>query len=130
MTRDSDVPGLPNPTGPYSWTVRDQDLVFVSGLRGLDPATGRPVEGDEARMGQIMHLLAQALSSAGSSLSEVLSTTLYVTDMARHRPIANAAYLKFFGTELPTRTIVEVDSLNQGDSIELEVIAAGGRVEP
>lgn len=123
IERRRTVPGVPPPTGPYAYTVTHGDLVFVSGLCGIDPATGKPAETDERRVSLIFSHLAKILKASGSSLSRILSTRVYVTDMARHRPLVNEAYERFFGTELPTRTIVEISALNLSDTIEIEVVA-------
>lgn len=123
IRRRRDVPGLPEPTGPYSWSVTHGGLVFLSGIRGIDPSTGHPDEGDRSRVRRIFKHLAKLLEASGSSPRDVLSTRVYVTDMARHRPLINAGFTRFFGTELPARTIVEVRALNQDDTIEVEVIA-------
>ncbi|MGI9145662.1 MAG: RidA family protein [Chloroflexota bacterium] len=52
-----------------------------------------------------------------------LSTRVYVTDMARHRPMVNEAFERAFGANLQARTIVEVRALNQADSVEIEAVA-------
>ena len=124
IRRRRDVSGLPEPTGPYCWSVTHGGLVFFSGIRGIDPFTGRPDEGDRSRVRRIFEHLAVLLKASGSSPRDVLSTRVYVTDMARHRPLVNAGFTRFFGTELPARTIVEVRGLNQRDTIELEAVAA------
>ena len=115
---------MPPPTGPFAWSVAWGNLVFVSGLRGIDPATGEPAETDRTRLGLIFSHLERALSASGSSLRDVLATRVYVTDMKRHRPLVNEAFEQVFGSDLPTRTILQVSALNQADTIELEVIAA------
>ncbi len=118
------IDGVSAPTGPFAWSVAWGDLVFVSGLRGIDPATGRPAGSDAARLRLIFEHLERILAASGSSLRDVLSTRVYVTDMARHRPMVNEAFERAFGAERPTRTIVEVRGLNQHDTIEIEVVAA------
>jgi 2-iminobutanoate/2-iminopropanoate deaminase len=118
------IAGLPAPTGPFAWTAAWGDVLYVSGVRGIDPATGAPAATDEERARFIFEHLERALHAGGSSLRHVLSTRVYVTDMARHRPLVNEAFERAFGKELPTRTIVEVRALNQDDSIEVEVVAA------
>jgi 2-iminobutanoate/2-iminopropanoate deaminase len=118
------VPGLPDPPGPFAWTAAWGEILFISGLRGIDPATGCPAPTDEERVRLIFEHLSRALEAGGSSLRHVLSTRVYVTDMRRHRPLVNEAYERAFGRDLPTRTIVEVHGLNQDDTIELEATAA------
>ena len=98
-------------------------LVFVSGVRGIDPATGLPADTHERRLELIFHHLGRILAHAGSDLRSVLASTVYLTDMEL-RPLVNDAYVAGVGDALPTRTIVEVAALNQDDSIEIEVIAA------
>ena len=124
IRRTSLVGGVPEPTGPWNRSVTWNGLVFVSGVRGVDPQTGSPAGDDERRLELIFEHLRRILEQAGSSLQAVLSSTVYVTDMVRLRPLVNEAYGKAFGAHLPTRTIVEVAALNQGDSVEIEVIAA------
>ncbi len=96
-------------------------------MRGIEPATGKPVEGDAARLELIFRHLRNILAANDSAPDRVLSTRVYVTDMVRLRPMVNTAFERFFGEARPTRTIVQVSALNQGDTIEVEVIAACGR---
>jgi len=124
IRRHRAVAGVPGPTGPFAWSVAWGDLVFVSGIRGIDPATGAPAPDDARRLELIFGHLARILEAHGCAASDVLSTRVYVTEMARHRPLVNDAFTRFFGQDLPARTIVEVRALNQADTIEVEVIAA------
>lgn len=124
IERTGRIDGIPEPTGPWNWSVGWNGLVFVSGVRGIDPATGLPADGNERRLELIFHHLGRILDEAGSALDSVLSSTVYVTDMTRLRPLVNDAYVGAFGRNLPTRTIVEVAALNQDDSIEIDLIAA------
>lgn len=121
--RTTNVEGVFEPTGPWNWSVEWNGLVFVSGVRGIELQSGEPAEGDERRLELIFVHLSKVLEGAGSSLSSVLSSTVYVTNMTRLRPLVNDAYTRAFGSNLPTRTIVEIQALNQNDSIEIEVIA-------
>jgi 2-iminobutanoate/2-iminopropanoate deaminase len=123
IRRNSWIDGIPEPTGPFHWTAEWNGLAFVSGVRGIDPLTGQPARDDARRLELIFEYLRRILASVGSSLEHVLSSTVYVTDM-NVRPMVNNAYVKAFGSHLPTRTIVQVAALNQNDSIEISVIAA------
>jgi 2-iminobutanoate/2-iminopropanoate deaminase len=123
IRRNSSIDGIPEPTGPFHWTAEWNGLAFVSGVRGIDPLTGQPARNDARRLELIFEHLRRVLASVGSSLEHVLSSTVYVTDM-NLRPMVNDAYVKAFGSHLPTRTIVQVAALNQNDSIEIAVIAA------
>jgi 2-iminobutanoate/2-iminopropanoate deaminase len=124
IERRASILGLPRPTGPFTWSTAWQGLVFLSGIRGIDPASEEPASSDQERLQLIFEHLKRVLEENGSSLELVLSTRVYVTDISRHRPLVNEAFKRVFGDELPTRTIVEVSALNQGDSIEIEATAA------
>jgi 2-iminobutanoate/2-iminopropanoate deaminase len=124
IVRTFGVPNVPEATGPWARAVEWNGLVFLSGVRGLDPATGRPAETVEARIALIFDYIGKTLQHHGASFATVLLTRVYVTDMAALRPLINDAYVAAFGGAWPTRTIVEVAALNQGDDIEIEVVAA------
>jgi len=123
IRRTSHIYGIPEPTGPWNWTVGWNGLVFVSGVRGIDLKTGLPADDNERRLELIFQHLGKILDHAHSSLQLVMVSTVYVTDMVGLRPLVNDAYEAAFGSNLPTRTIVEVSALNQNDSIEIEIIA-------
>jgi enamine deaminase RidA (YjgF/YER057c/UK114 family) len=109
------------PTGTWSVGSRAGDFVFVAGMRGIDPKTNTLVAGDEARIRQgflNMKLIAQ---SEGASLHDAVRIVVYVTDMARLRPLVNKVQEELWaGGPYPPRTIVEVRRLNQDDIFEVE----------
>jgi enamine deaminase RidA (YjgF/YER057c/UK114 family) len=113
--------GAIRPTGPWDVGTRAGDFVFVAGMRGIDPGTNTLVPGDEARIRQAflnMRLIAQ---SEGASLRDCVRIVVYVTDMARFRPIVNKVQEELWGQPpYPPRTIVEVQALNQDDIMEVE----------
>lgn len=115
-------PGAIRPTGPWSVGARAGDLVFVAGMRGIDPATDRLVEGDEARVRQAFRNMAHVAASEGADLREAVRLVVYVTDMDRYRPLVNAIQEELWGAQgpFPPRTIVEVARLNQDDIVEVE----------
>ena len=114
-------PGAIKPTGPWSLGVRAGDFVFVAGMRGIDPAINKPVEGDEARIRQAFLNTKTVVAAAGGSLRDAVRLVVYVTDMDRYRPIVNKIQEEFWGTPpYPPRTIVEVSRLNQDDVVEVE----------
>jgi 2-iminobutanoate/2-iminopropanoate deaminase len=124
IVRTLKVPDVPDATGPWARAVEWNGMVFLSGVRGLDPATGRPAETLEARIRLIFDHIDKTLRHHGASFATVLVTRVYVTDMARIRPLINDAYVAAFGGAWPTRTILEVAGLNQDDDVEVEVVAA------
>ncbi len=113
--------GAITPTGPWSLGVRAGDFVYVAGMRGIDPATNRLVDGDEARVRQGFRNMQLIAESAGARLHDAVRLVVYVTDMARLRPIVNAVQEEVWGAgAYPPRTIVEVTRLNADDVFEVE----------
>jgi 2-iminobutanoate/2-iminopropanoate deaminase len=101
--------------------VRAGDFVFVAGMRGIDPATNKLVDGDEARIRQAFLNMKTIVEAAGGSLRDAVRLVVYVTDMDRYRPLVNKIQEEFWGgPPYPPRTIVEVSRLNQDDIIEVE----------
>jgi enamine deaminase RidA (YjgF/YER057c/UK114 family) len=114
-------PGAITPTGPWSLGARAGDFVFVAGMRGIDPATNRLVEGEEARIRQAFANMAAIAAAEGAGLADCVRLTVYVTDMARLRPIVNRVQEELWaGRGYPPRTILEVAGLNQDDFFEVE----------
>jgi 2-iminobutanoate/2-iminopropanoate deaminase len=109
------------PTGPWSLGVRAGDFVFVAGMRGIDPATNKLVEGDEARIRQAFSNMKTIVEAGGGSLRDAVRLVVYVTDMDRYRPLVNKIQEEFWGAPpYPPRTIVEASRLNQDDIVEVE----------
>ena len=109
------------PTGTWSLGARAGDFVFVAGMRGIDPATNRLVEGDEARIRQAFANMASIAASEGASLKDCVRLTVFVSDMSRLRPLVNTVQeVLWAGLPYPPRTILEVSKLNQDDIFEVE----------
>jgi 2-iminobutanoate/2-iminopropanoate deaminase len=118
------APGAPAPVGPYSQGVAVGELVFTSGQIPLDPATGKPVTGGiAAETERVIDNLAAVLEAAGSSLSRVVKTTVFLTDLALFAEMNKVYSRRFTGAPLPARSTVEVPALALGVSIEIEAIA-------
>ena len=113
--------GAITPTGPWSVGTRAGDFVFVAGMRGIDPKTNALVEGEEARVRQAFVNMMHIAASEGATPADCVRTVVYVTDMARHRPLANKIAEEFWPRgACPPRTIVEVQALAGGDFFEVE----------
>ena len=113
--------GAISPTGTWSLGTRAGDFVFVAGMRGIDPASDKLVDGDEARIRQALLNMAQIAGSEGASLTDAVRLTVYVTDMDQYRPLVNKVQEELWnGGPYPPRTILEVSKLNQDDIFEVE----------
>ena len=109
------------PTGTWSLGARGGDLVFVAGMRGIDPQTNTLIAGDEARIRQAFLNMRTIAASEGARLTDCVRVTVFVTDMARLRPLVNKVQEELWnGGPYPPRTIVEVARLNQDDIFEVE----------
>jgi 2-iminobutanoate/2-iminopropanoate deaminase len=113
------------PTGPFVQAIKVGHFLFMSGFRGIDPATNQVTQGDirtEAR--QVFENIKAVVEAAGGRMEDIVATTVYVRDMYRHRPVINALYEAYFGDDFPTRTIVEVSRLNGDGNIEITAATA------
>lgn len=111
------------PTGPYSQGIAYGSLVFIAGQTAIHPATGEitgeTIE-DETR--QVLNNLKAVLEASGSSLGQVLKTTVYLQDM-NHFSRVNLVYSDFFPVNPPARTCIEISAMPKGAKIEIEAIA-------
>ena len=120
--------GAPRPFAgaPYNQAIALPGLVFCSGQLGLDPESGVLVEGGvEAQARRALQNLQAVLEAAGSDLSRVVKTTVFVTDLADFGTV-NRVYAEFFPDAPPARSTVQVAALPGGGLVEIEAIAARG----
>ena len=119
-----DAPSGPKPLGPYSVVTEAQGLVFVSGMIGIDPATGKAVEGGvSSQTEQVMRNIGAVLGDVGLGCDDIVKTTIFVTDM-NDFAVVNAVYGEYVGDAKPARSTVEVSALPGGFAVEIETIAA------
>ncbi len=112
----------PAAIGPYSQAQIVNGLVYTSGQIGIDPATGALVEGLEAQANQVFKNLTELLKAAGSDMSKVVKTTVFIKDMNDFGKV-NEIYAKYFTEPFPARSCVEVARLPKDCLVECEVIA-------
>lgn len=115
----------PAAIGPYSQAVRVGDTIHCSGQIPLDPTGTEIPEGIEDQTEQVLRNLSAVLESAGSGLTDVVKTTVYLTDLGVF-PAMNAVYERFFPGVPPARATVEVSALPRGVQVEIEAIAIRG----
>jgi 2-iminobutanoate/2-iminopropanoate deaminase len=114
----------PRPVGPYSQAVVCGEWIFVSGQIPLDPASGKPVEGEiEAQTERVLANLRAVLEEAGASLAHVVRTTVYLADLADFQRM-NAVYARHFtATPAPARSTIQAARLPLGARVEIDAIA-------
>jgi 2-iminobutanoate/2-iminopropanoate deaminase len=115
--------GAPRAIGPYSQAVSVNGFIFTAGQVALDPATGELVAGGIAEQtARAMENLRSVLTAAGTSLDQVVKTTVFLVDMADFTAM-NEVYGRAFGNHRPARSTVAVAALPRGARVEIEVIA-------
>ncbi len=120
-------PKAPKVAGPYSSAVRQNGFVFLSGQIPLNPATGDLVTGSiEEQTTQVLENLGAVLEGAGLSLADLVKTTVFLKDMGNFARM-NETYSKFFPTNPPARSTIEVARLPRDVGIEIEGIAVDSR---
>ena len=113
----------PRAIGPYSQAIRAGGFLFVSGQIALDPETGAVLDGDAAAQTERLMTSATAiLEAGGASLSTVVKTTVYLTDMAHFAPM-NEVYGRFFESDPPARSTVAVAGLPRNVLVEIDFVA-------
>ena len=114
----------PAAIGPYSQAIEVNGFVFASGQIPIDPATGDFVEGGiKEQTKQALTNASNILKEAGTDLSHVIKTTVYMADMGDFAAM-NEIYAQFFNEPYPARSAVAVKALPKGALVEVEVLAA------
>ena len=112
----------PKALGPYSVANKTGNLVFAAGQLGLDPQTNELVSGwIEAETRQALTNLSHVLEAAGSSLNQVVKTTIFLRDINDFSAM-NGVYAEFFRDQFPARSTVQVAALPKGAAVEIEVV--------
>jgi 2-iminobutanoate/2-iminopropanoate deaminase len=112
----------PAALGPYSQAVVAGGLVFCSGTVGIDPTTGEAPEGIEAQTEQALCNLAAILEAAGSSIGELVKTTIFYTDVADF-PVLNEVYARHMPDPPPARSAPANVVLPRGLLVSIDAIA-------
>jgi len=113
----------PKAIGPYSAAINTGEFVFTSGQLGIDPKTGELVPGGiEAETHQALNNLTEVLKAAGSDLSLVVKTTVFLKDINEFQRM-NSIYAEYFQAEPPARSAFQVAALPKNANVEIEAIA-------
>ena len=112
----------PAAIGPYSQAIEVNGMIYTSGMIPIDPSTGELVTGSvEAQAEQAFLNMKNLLEAAGTDISQVVKTTVFIKDMNDFGKI-NDIYKEFFTSDFPARSCVEVARLPKDVLIEIEAI--------
>jgi 2-iminobutanoate/2-iminopropanoate deaminase len=113
----------PKAIGPYSQAIVTEDTVYTAGQVALDPKTGELVGTTVAEQTErVLQNLTAVLAASGSSLGQVVKTTVYLADMADFTAM-NEVYSRHFGGHRPARSTVQAAGLPKGARVEIDAIA-------
>ena len=109
--------------GPYNHAVRMGHLLFCAGQIPLDPATGNLVSGDiKAQTERVLQNVRAILEDQKLSFANVVKSTVFLTNLADFAAM-NDVYAKYFTSDHPARSTIQVAALPKGANVEIEVIA-------
>lgn len=120
----NDLPGVPAAVGNYSQAVRVGELVFLSGMLGIDPATGALESGLAAQTDRVLQNIGAALTGVGSSFNEVVMSTVFLADISYGKTVNEKYGECFTAGQMPARQTVAVKGLPLGAEVEISIIAA------
>lgn len=112
----------PAAIGPYSQAIISGNTVYCSGQIPINPETGAIPEGVAAQAHQVFKNIKNLLEAAGTSIDNVIKTSVFIKDMNDFAEI-NAIYAEYFTEPYPARSCVEVARLPKDVLLETEVIA-------
>jgi 2-iminobutanoate/2-iminopropanoate deaminase len=113
----------PAPIGPYNQAILANNILYISGQLCIDPVTGNLKNKDlQEETHQVMHNLKAILQEAQMNFSNVVKTTIFLTDMNRFSEV-NEIYGKYFESDFPARETVQVSALPKFVNVEISMIA-------
>ena len=118
-----EIPNAPKAVGPYSPVARAGGMVFLSGQLGINPSTGQLAGSDiTSQTEQVLTNVKSVLEHVGLSFSDVVKTTIFLTDLANFQTV-NTLYAEALGGHKPARSTIQVSALPLGGIVEIEMIA-------
>ncbi len=125
MTKQTiNTTNAPAPIGPYSQAVRAGGMLYISGQIALNPTTSDLITGSVTEeTEQVMANLKAILESAGLGFSNVVKTTIFLSDMTLFTNV-NEVYGKFFDGNFPARETIAVKGLPKNVNVEISMIAS------
>jgi 2-iminobutanoate/2-iminopropanoate deaminase len=122
MKKFEKVDGVPAPGAPYSTYTQAGNLIFIAGQVAIDPQTQETPKSFAKQLHLIIKNLKTILESAGSSLDNILKTTVFLKDLSNYAEY-NEIYRQYFKTGFPARSTVIADLVHEDFLIEIEAIA-------
>jgi 2-iminobutanoate/2-iminopropanoate deaminase len=122
MKQAISTPKAPAAIGPYSQAIEVNGMVYTSGVIPVNPQTGTIPEGSKAQAVQALTNLSNLLEAAGTSMDNVVKTTVFIKEMDDFGTI-NEVYAGFFTGTFPARSCVEVARLPKDVLLEIEAVA-------
>ena len=117
------TPNAPPPIGPYSQAVLINNMLFVSGQVAFEPSTGKLITINIIKeTNQVMNNILAILKEAGMDFSNVVKTSIFLTDMNNFSSV-NEVYSTYFNDNFPARETIEVSRLPKDVGVEISVIA-------
>ena len=109
--------------GPYNHAVRVGELLFCAGQIPLDPANGNPVQGDiKIQTDRVLQNVKAILDDQRLTFANVVKSTVFMTNLADFAAM-NEVYAKYFTSDFPARSTIQVAALPKGANVEIEVVA-------
>ena len=109
--------------GPYNHAVRIGDLLFCAGQIPIDPANGNLVAGDiKVQTERVLGNVKVILEDQHLTFANVVKSTVFLTNLADFSGM-NEVYAKYFTSDFPARSTIQVAALPKGATVEIEVIA-------
>ena len=109
--------------GPYNQAVRLGDLLFCSGQIPIEPTTGNLVSGDiKVQATRVLENIKAILDDQNLTFANVVKSTVFLTNLAEFAGM-NEVYAKYFTSDFPARSTIQVAGLPKGANIEIEIIA-------
>lgn len=123
MKRIISTTAAPGAIGPYSQAVEANGTLYISGQVGIDPATGKMIEGGiTEQTTQVLKNIRAILTAAGFTLADVVKSTVLLSDMSDFKAM-NEVYAQFYSSDQPARAAFAVKSLPLGALVEIETVA-------
>jgi 2-iminobutanoate/2-iminopropanoate deaminase len=113
----------PQAVGPYNHAIRTGDLLFCAGQIPIEPANGDLVQGDiKVQTQRVLENVKAILEDQKLTFANVVKSTVFLTNLADFAGM-NEVYAKYFTTDFPARSTIQVAALPKGANVEIEVVA-------